>query len=85
MCHLDQVSLRLSFLICQAGDRFAVSRSANGVMESQVYTQSIKNLREIAFSRSPAHSVTPAISLIQLKLNILYVPRTVLDFGAPDK
>jgi len=54
-------------------------------MGSQVYTQSIKNLREIAFSPSPAHSVTPAISLIQVKMNILHVPGTVLDFGAPDE
>lgn len=38
-------------------------------MGSLVYVQNIKNLREIAFSRSSAHLVALAIFLIQSKMN----------------
>lgn len=38
-------------------------------MGSLVYIQNIKNLREIAFSHSSAHSVALAIFLIQSKMN----------------
>ena len=67
--HLDRVSPSLSFLVCQAEATFPTPGSAKGVMGPLVYIQNIKNLREIAFSRSLAHSVALAIFLIQSQMN----------------